>query len=97
MHYDLTTLPNGLRVITETMPGIRSVAAGAWVDTGTRDELANEAGSSHFLEHLLFKGSEQVSAVEISHTFDRMALNLTRLLPRSTRAFGRGSSMMTLT
>ncbi|MDH5421550.1 MAG: insulinase family protein, partial [Acidimicrobiia bacterium] len=50
----------------------RSVAAGAWVDTGTRDELANEAGSSHFLEHLLFKGSEQVSAVEISHTFDRM-------------------------
>ena len=72
MHYDLTTLPNGLRVITETMPGIRSVAAGAWVDTGTRDELANEAGSSHFLEHLLFKGSEEVSAVEISHTFDRM-------------------------
>ncbi len=72
MHYDLTTLPNGLRVITETMPGIRSVAAGAWVDTGTRDELTNEAGSSHFLEHLLFKGSEQVSAVEISRTFDRM-------------------------
>lgn len=72
MHYDLTMLPNGLRVITETMPGIRSVAAGAWVDTGTRDELPNEAGSSHFLEHLLFKGSEQVSAVEISHTFDRM-------------------------
>ncbi len=72
MYYDLTTLPNGLRVITETMPGIRSVAAGAWVDTGTRDELPNEAGSSHFLEHLLFKGSERISAVEISRSFDRM-------------------------
>lgn len=72
MYYDLTTLPNGLRVITETMPGIRSVAAGAWVDTGTRDELPNEAGTSHFLEHLLFKGSDKYSAVEISRMFDRM-------------------------
>jgi predicted Zn-dependent peptidase len=72
MYYDLTTLPNGLRVITETMPGIRSVAAGAWVDTGTRDELPNEAGASHFLEHLLFKGSERVSAMELSRAFDRM-------------------------
>ena len=68
--YELTTLPNGLRVITERMPGIRSAAIGCWVDTGTRDELGNEAGASHFLEHLLFKGSEQVSAREISETFD---------------------------
>ncbi len=72
MHYDLTTLPNGLRVITETMPGVRSVAVGAWVDTGTRDELPNETGCSHFLEHLLFKGSEDVSARYISDTFDAM-------------------------
>ncbi len=68
--YDLTTLPNGLRVITEQMPGIRSAAIGCWVDTGTRDELPNEAGASHFLEHLLFKGSEDLSAREISETFD---------------------------
>ena len=47
------TLSNGLRVITERMPGIRSAAIGCWVDTGTRDELGNEAGASHFLEHLL--------------------------------------------
>ncbi|MDH3308624.1 MAG: insulinase family protein [Acidimicrobiia bacterium] len=72
MHYDLTTLPNGLRIISESMPSIRSVAAGCWVDTGTRDELSNEAGSSHFLEHLLFKGSEQMSARYISETFDAM-------------------------
>lgn len=68
--YDLTTLPNGLRIVTERMPGIRSAAIGCWVDTGTRDELPNEAGASHFLEHLLFKGSEDVSAREISETFD---------------------------
>ncbi|MFQ5522897.1 MAG: M16 family metallopeptidase [Acidimicrobiia bacterium] len=70
MHYQLTTLPNGLRVITETMPSLRSVAIGCWVDTGTRDENPNEAGVSHFLEHLLFKGSEKMSAREVAETFD---------------------------
>ena len=70
MHYQLTTLPNGLRVITENMPSLRSIAVGCWVDTGTRDELANEAGASHFLEHLLFKGSEKLSARQVSETFD---------------------------
>lgn len=72
MHYDLSTLPNGLRVITEPMPSLRSVAVGCWIDTGTRDENANEAGASHFLEHLLFKGSESLSARQISERFDSM-------------------------
>jgi predicted Zn-dependent peptidase len=70
VHYDLTTLPNGLRVISEIMPSVRSVAIGCWVDTGTRDEQPNEQGASHFLEHLLFKGSESLSAREISEIFD---------------------------
>jgi predicted Zn-dependent peptidase len=70
VHYDLTTLPNGLRVITEPMPSLRSVALGCWVDTGTRDELPNEQGASHFLEHLLFKGSEKLSARQVSEIFD---------------------------
>jgi predicted Zn-dependent peptidase len=70
MHYRLTTLANGLRVITEVMPSVRSVGVGCWVDTGTRDELPNEAGASHFLEHLLFKGSERYSARHIAETFD---------------------------
>lgn len=72
MHYDLSTLPNGLRVITEPMPSLRSVAVGCWIDTGTRDENPNEAGASHFLEHLLFKGSETMSARQISERFDAM-------------------------
>ena len=70
MHYDLTTLPNGLRIITESMPSLRSVALGCWIDTGTRDENDNEAGVSHFLEHLLFKGSEKLSARQVNETFD---------------------------
>ena len=70
MHYDLTTLPNGIRVITEPMPSLRSIALGCWVDTGTRDELPNEQGASHFLEHLLFKGSETLSAREVSEILD---------------------------
>jgi len=72
MHFDLTTLPSGLRVITEPVAGVRSAAVGCWVDTGTRDEADSEAGASHFLEHLLFKGSEHLSAREISERFDAM-------------------------
>jgi predicted Zn-dependent peptidase len=70
VHYDLTTLPNGIRVITEPMPSLRSIALGCWIDTGTRDELPNEHGASHFLEHLLFKGSETLSARQVSEIFD---------------------------
>ncbi len=71
-HFSLTTLPNGLRVVTEHMPSLRSVSVGCWVDTGARDERVNEAGASHFLEHLLFKGTEELSARQISETFDGM-------------------------
>ncbi len=70
MHYDLTTLPNGLRIITQQMPSIRSVAIGCWVDAGSRDEEPIEAGASHFLEHLLFKGSDRLPARHISEAFD---------------------------
>jgi predicted Zn-dependent peptidase len=72
VHYDFTTLPNGLRVITESMPSLRSVAMGCWIDTGTRDENDNEAGVSHFLEHLLFKGSEKLSARDVNETLDHI-------------------------
>ncbi len=53
----------GLRVITEEVPSVRSVALGLWVRTGSRDEAPEEAGVSHFLEHLLFKGTERHSAI----------------------------------
>lgn len=70
MEHQLTTLPNGLRLITHHMPTTRSIAIGCWVDTGSRDESGPEAGTSHFLEHLLFKGSETWSARDISEALD---------------------------
>jgi predicted Zn-dependent peptidase len=70
MEHQLTTLPNGLRLITHDMPSTRSAAIGCWIDTGSRDEAPAEAGASHFLEHLLFKGSEDWSARRISETLD---------------------------
>jgi predicted Zn-dependent peptidase len=61
-----TVLPGGLRVITEALPAVRSVSFGIWVGIGSRDEAPSVAGSSHFLEHLLFKGTHRRSALDIS-------------------------------
>ncbi len=63
-------LPNGLRIITEAMPGVRSASIGVWVGTGSRDETPRLSGASHFLEHLLFKGTATRSALEISASMD---------------------------
>lgn len=65
-----TELPNGLRIVTETMPEARSVTLGAWVRVGGRDEAPELSGASHFLEHLLFKGTEQRSARQIAEAVD---------------------------
>jgi predicted Zn-dependent peptidase len=59
-----------MRVVTEEVPSVRSVALGFWVRTGSRDETHEQAGVSHFLEHLLFKGTEKHSAIEIAEIFD---------------------------
>ena len=65
-----TELPGGLRVLTETMPGVLSATLGIWVGVGSRDERPALAGSSHFLEHLLFKGTTTRSALEIATAMD---------------------------
>jgi predicted Zn-dependent peptidase len=65
-----TELPGGLRVLTETMPGVLSATLGIWVGVGSRDEDDRLAGSSHFLEHLLFKGTRSRSALEIATAMD---------------------------
>src|SRR5688500_11961778 len=65
-----TELPGGLRVLTETMPGVLSATLGIWVGVGSRDESPAVAGSSHFLEHLLFKGTTTRSALEIATAMD---------------------------
>ncbi|MGY1683753.1 M16 family metallopeptidase [Geodermatophilus sp. SYSU D01176] len=65
-----TELPGGLRVLTETMPGVLSATVGIWVGVGSRDETDAVAGASHFLEHLLFKGTGSRSALEIATAMD---------------------------
>ena len=65
-----TVLPGGLRVITEFLPAVRSVALGIWVGVGSRDEDHAHAGATHYLEHLLFKGTRRRTALEISAEMD---------------------------
>jgi predicted Zn-dependent peptidase len=65
-----TEFESGLRVLTERMPGVRSAALGVWVRAGSRDEPPAISGSSHFLEHLLFKGTKTRSARDIAEAFD---------------------------
>ena len=65
-------LRNGLRVIAEVVPGARSVALGYFVKTGARDETKEESGVSHFLEHMVFKGPEDMDALAVNRAFDRM-------------------------
>jgi len=65
-----TTLPSGLRIVTEEVPTVRSVAFGIWANVGSRDESPSVAGASHFLEHLLFKGTTTRSALDISAAVD---------------------------
>lgn len=65
-----TVLPGGLRVITEAMPGVRSATFGIWVGVGSRDETPALAGATHYLEHLLFKGTAKRDALEISAALD---------------------------
>lgn len=65
-----TVLPSGLRIVTEEIPGVRSAAYGIWVNVGSRDESTKVAGASHFLEHLLFKGTKTRSALDISSSIE---------------------------
>ena len=71
-----TTLPGGLRVITEQVPGVRSVAFGIWVNVGSRDETGAQMGSAHYLEHLLFKGTSRRSALDISAAIEAVGGDL---------------------
>src|SRR5919197_4906248 len=68
--HQLTELDSGVRVVTEQMPSVRSSALGFWIRAGSRDEGQEQAGISHFLEHLLFKGTERFSSLEIDEAFD---------------------------
>lgn len=65
-----TVLPSGLRIVTEEISSVRSAAVGIWANVGSRDESPSVAGASHFLEHLLFKGTKTRTALEISSSIE---------------------------
>lgn len=77
-----TTLPGGLRVVTENVPSVRSASVGVWVGVGSRDEGPSVAGAAHFLEHLLFKSTPTRTAVEIAQSVDAVGGELNAFTSR---------------
>jgi predicted Zn-dependent peptidase len=82
--HELSELPTGERVVSERVPGVRSVSIGFWIGAGSRDEPDARAGVSHFLEHLLFRGSSRYSALEIAEIFDALGGELNAATSRET-------------
>jgi predicted Zn-dependent peptidase len=72
----ITELDSGVRIVTEAMPSVRSVSLGYWIGTGARGEDDAQAGLSHLIEHLLFKGSARYASLEIDQIFDTMGAEL---------------------
>ena len=76
MFYEQSTLSNGLTILTERVDSVRSVALGVWYRVGSRDEKPDQLGLSHFMEHMMFKGTEKRSVLDISMSFDAMGAEL---------------------
>jgi predicted Zn-dependent peptidase len=82
--HTLTELDSGIRVVTENVPSVRSIALGMWVRVGSRDEDQHQAGISHFLEHLLFKGTERLTAEQIAQLFDAFGADINAATSKET-------------
>ncbi|CAO3400035.1 M16 family metallopeptidase [Azospirillum palustre] len=83
----VTTLPNGLRVATDTMPDVQSVSLGCWVGVGTRNEAASVNGVAHLVEHMLFKGTSRRSAFRISEEIENVGGQLNAYTTREQTAY----------
>lgn len=80
--FNKSTLDNGIRVVTEKHPFVRSISIGVWVLSGTRDEAAKDAGVSHFVEHLVFKGTKKRSAYKIARSLEEVGGELNAFTTR---------------
>lgn len=87
MTYDQTRTTDGVRVVTEPMPSVRSVALGMWVGVGSRDEHPEEHGCSHFLEHLLFKGTGRRTARQIAEALDAVGGEMNAFTSKEVTCF----------
>jgi predicted Zn-dependent peptidase len=82
-----TLLPNGIRVMTEAIPGIRSVTAGIWIRSGAAHELPEHSGASHLLEHLVFKGTDRRDPKEIALSLERLGGSLDAFTSREHTSY----------
>ena len=87
MSFDLLTMPNGLRVIGERIPHFRSVSVGLWLGAGSQLETPSEAGISHFLEHMVFKGTGRRSARQIAEEMDAVGGQLNAFTSKECTCF----------
>ena len=85
--YNRQVLPNGMVVLTERMPSVKSASIGVWVRVGSRDEAPEVAGVSHFIEHMLFKGTDRRSAEEIARAVDAVGGTLDAFTSRESTCF----------
>jgi predicted Zn-dependent peptidase len=85
--HQLSILPSGVRVVTEAMPAVRSVALGLWIGVGSRDETAHQLGASHFLEHTLFKGTRRRSARDIAESLDAVGGEMNAFTSKEVTCF----------
>ena len=85
--YHKLILDNGIRLVTERIPTLKSVTIGIWVDVGSRDEGPAQAGYSHFIEHMFFKGTTTRSATDISREIDALGGEMNAFTTRETTAF----------
>jgi predicted Zn-dependent peptidase len=83
----ISTLPNGLRVVTRNMPGLHSTALGIWVNAGGRDERAEQNGIAHFLEHMAFKGTANRSALQIAEAIEDVGGYINAYTSRDATAY----------
>ena len=82
-----TVLDNGIRILSEERPGARSVSLGIWVENGSRHESRHQSGISHFIEHLLFKGTERRSATGIAEEMDTVGGVLNAFTGKETTCY----------
>ncbi|MEL6644271.1 MAG: pitrilysin family protein [Pseudomonadota bacterium] len=87
MTVNLHTLPNGLRIVTEHMPGLKSASVGVWITAGGRHERVEQNGIAHFLEHMAFKGTNRRSAIEIAEAIEDVGGYINAYTSREMTAF----------
>lgn len=85
--YKKTVLDNGIRVVTERVDSVRSISIGVWIDVGSRDEKTDEAGASHFIEHMLFKGTKKRTAKQIAASLESVGGSLNAFTGREQTCY----------